>query len=196
MPHKHTPLLLYIHGFNSSPRSEKALEVRQFIEAGQLAVDYDVPALPDYPDESYRQLVELLQSQAGRRVALIGSSMGGFFATVLARQFGLRAALVNPAIRPSELIDSVLGDNLNPYTGHHYVLEPRHTRFLQDLESAPLTGLQNLLLLVQTGDETLDYRRAVDYYRGCKQVVEQGGNHRFQHFDRHLPAIFEFLDLK
>lgn len=191
-----TPLLLYIHGFNSSPRSEKATEVRQFIAARRLAVDYEVPALPDYPDECYRQLASLLQSLAGRRIALVGSSMGGFFATVLAGQFGLKAALVNPAIRPSELIDSVLGDNQNPYTGHRYVLESRHADFLRELESRPVAVRENLLLLVQTGDETLDYRRAVDYYRGCRQVVEQGGDHRFQHFDRHLPAIFEFLDLK
>lgn len=189
------PLLLYIHGFKSSPLSEKASEVRRFIESGGYPLDYQVPAFSDYPGESYRQLEDLLASQRGRQVALIGSSMGGFHATVAAEQFGLRAVLVNPAVRPSELIQYVLGENENPYTGNRFFLEQRHAGELAALEKDALQAPENLLLMVQTGDETLDYRRAVDYYRDCEQVVEEGGDHRFQHFDRHLPAIFEFLQL-
>lgn len=189
------PLLLYIHGFLSSPQSEKATEVRRFIDASRFDIEYQVPLLSDYPDESHRQLQAILRSQPERRIALIGSSMGGFMATLLAQEFGLRAVLVNPAVRPSELIGSVLGAHENPYTGNRFFLDQSHVEILQAQEQRPLPPLQNLLLMVQTGDETLDYRRAVDYYRGCEQVVEEGGDHRFQHFDRHLPAIFEFLQL-
>ena len=189
------PLLIYIHGFLSSPLSAKALEVRNFIDANEIDIDYRVPALSDYPGESFRQLTELLETNAGRRIALIGSSMGGFMATALAQRYDVKAVLVNPAVRPSELIHSVLGENINPYTGNRFVLTESHVEELRALEAETPRAPQNLLLLVQTGDETLDYRRAVDYYRDCRQVVEEGGDHRFQDFERHLPAVFQFLDL-
>ena len=195
-----TPLLIYIHGFKSSPLSEKAQEVRRYIESRQLDINYQVPALSDYPDESFLQLTQLVEANLSANpsapIALIGSSMGGFMATALAERYPLKAVLVNPAVRPSELIGSVLGINENPYTGHRFVLEQRHVEALRALEAEAPGTPQNLLLMVQTGDETLDYRRAVDYYRGCAQVVEEGGDHRFQHFDRHLPAVFTFLGLQ
>ncbi len=190
------PLLIYIHGFKSSPLSVKAEEVRRYVQSRQLPIDYRVPALSDYPDEAFHQLTQLIDAHADRTIALIGSSMGGFLATTLAERHHLKAVLVNPAVRPSELIHAVLGENENPYTGHHFFLEQRHVEALRALEPAALRAPENLLLMVQTGDETLDYRRAVDYYRGCPQVVEEGGDHRFQHFDRHLPAVFAFLDLE
>lgn len=189
------PLLIYIHGFLSSPLSAKALEVRHYIEARGLDIDYRVPALSDYPGESFRQLTALLEANADRRIALIGSSMGGFMATALAQRYDVKAVLVNPAVHPSELIHAVLGENVNPYTGNRFVLTEDHVDELRALEDEAPRAPQNLFLLVQTGDETLDYRRAVDYYRDCRQVVEEGGDHRFQDFERHLPAVFQFLDL-
>lgn len=189
------PLLIYIHGFKSSPLSEKATETRTYLEQQQLPVDYLVPSLSDYPDESFRQLTEIMDANRERQVALIGSSMGGFMATALAERYGVKAALINPAVRPSEMISLVFGEHENPYTGNRFLLEQLHADQLRELEVDTLQQPQNLLVMVQTGDETLDYRRAVDYYRGCTQVVEEGGDHRFQHFDRHLPAIIEFLAL-
>lgn len=189
------PLLIYIHGFKSSPLSEKATEVRRYIAHHDVQVDYQVPTLSDYPDESYQQLTALVEANPGRLITLIGSSMGGFMATALAERYGLRAVLVNPAVRPSEMIRHIYGEHENPYTGNRFILDQQHADQLQQLEVATLSQPGNLLVMVQTGDETLDYRRAVDYYRGCKQIVEEGGDHRFQQFDRHLPAIFEFLQL-
>ncbi len=189
------PLLIYIHGFKSSPLSQKATEVRDFLHARQLDIDYQVPALSDYPEQSYRTLIDLLEGNSGRRIGLIGSSMGGFWATLLAARYDLKAVLVNPAVRPSELMQTVLGENENPYTGHRFVLDGGHVDYLRQLEMPAPVRRDNLLLLVQTGDETLDYRRAVDYYRGCEQVVEADGDHRFQGFDRHLPAIMQFLNV-
>lgn len=189
------PLLIYIHGFKSSPLSEKAQELRRYIETHQLDIDYRVPALSDYPGESFRQLTALLEENHRRRIALIGSSMGGFMATALLQSYDLKAVLINPAVRPSELIHGVLGAHENPYTGHGFVLAQQHVDELSALQPDRPRLPQNLLLMVQTGDETLDYRRAVDYYRDSAQVVEHGGDHRFQNFERHLPAILTFLEL-
>ena len=96
-----TPLLIYIHGFLSSPQSQKAREVAEYIAQQQLPVELQAPALPNYPGAAHRQLVDLVSAQPeGRPVALIGSSLGGFMATALAEQFGLPAVLVNPSVRP------------------------------------------------------------------------------------------------
>jgi predicted esterase YcpF (UPF0227 family) len=189
------PLLLYIHGFNSSPLSQKAQEAKAYIEDHALAIEFLAPALPGCPIESYELLLSLVNQQVPRQIALIGSSLGGFMATLLAERFGLRAVLVNPAVRPHQLADALMGEHINPYSGEHFVLQQIHIEQLQQLHINTLSHPERLLLMVQTGDKTLDYRRAVSYYQRCRQIVEQGGDHRFQQFNKHLPAIFSFLEL-
>lgn len=189
------PLLIYIHGFKSSPLSLKAQEVKNYLSQQALPIDFMAPALPDYPAASYQLLEQLLARQLPRPVALVGSSMGGFMATVLAQQFDLRAVLVNPAVRPYELIGDMLGDDVNPYSGEAFTLHRGHLEELRRLEPAVITDPERLLVLLQTGDETLDYRKAVSFYHGCQQIVEQGGDHRFQNFEKYLPVVLKFLKL-
>lgn len=188
-------LLIYIHGFLSSPQSIKAQETQQYINSTQLPVEQITPGLSNYPMQAYQQLQELVQANSGRQIALIGSSLGGFMATALAEEFGLKAILVNPAVKPYELISGVLGENTNPYTGETFILDESHIKELHQLEVQPITRPERLKVLLQTGDETLDYRKAVSYYHGCLQVVEEGGDHRFQGFENHLPEAFKFLEL-
>lgn len=189
------PLLIYIHGFLSSSLSAKAEETRQYLETASLDVDFIAPQLSNLPMAMYQQLQQLVEQQPPRRIGLIGSSLGGFMATVLAQQYGLRAVLVNPAVHPAVLISGLLGEHRNPYTGEQFVLLPQHVAELRQLTVSALAAPDNLLVLLQTGDETLDYRQAVDYYHGCRQVVEEGGDHRFQNFHQHLPAVLQFLSL-
>ena len=188
-------LLIYIHGFNSSPRSQKAQEVGAYVQHQAPAIELAVPRLASYPLASYRQLQQLVESHLPRPTALIGSSLGGFMATALAQQYGLRAVLVNPAVRPYLLISAYLGHNENPYTGEQFFLNDGHMDELRQLEVTSITHPERLLVMVQTGDETLDYREAVSYYQHCPQVVEQGGSHRFDNFVNHLPDVFNFLEL-
>lgn len=189
------PLLIYIHGFQSSPRSQKAQEVQQFLRDHGVPVEFAAPQLANYPALAYQQLVDLVRREQGRQLALIGSSLGGFYATVLAEQFGLRAVLVNPAVNPSRLIEQYLGPNQNPYTGEQFVLTRQHYNEMKQLEPDCLQHPEHLWLMVQTGDETLDYREAVRFYQRCPQQVEEGGNHRFVDFSRHLPEVLKFLQL-
>ena len=189
------PLLIYIHGFLSSPLSEKAEETRLYIQQQKLPIDFIAPALSNYPMEAFGQLCELIEQQPLRRIALIGSSMGGFMATALAHQYAVKAVLVNPAVRPSALIQSYLGENLNPYSQIKFTLETKHIDELDQLTLDTVSLPKNFLVLLQTGDETLDYRQAVDYYHGCKQLVEEGGDHRFQNYRQHLSAVLTFLGL-
>ncbi len=189
------PLLIYIHGFLSSSLSAKAQETRHYLEQQALPIEFVAPELSNYPLTAYQQLLQVIESQPLRKIGLIGSSLGGFMATALAEQYGLRAVLVNPAVNPHKLIAGFLGEQFNPYTEQHFVLDQRHVQQLQRLQVQRITQPANIKVLLQTGDETLDYRQAVSYYQGCLQVVEQGGDHRFQHFDQHLAQAIEFLTL-
>ncbi len=186
--------LIYIHGFNSSPASLKARQTDKWLSVHHPQVPFFCPQLSNQPDLAIQHLQALIE-QAGQPVGLVGSSMGGYYATWLAERYGLPAVLINPAVKPYELMQDYLGENANYHTGERYVLEQRHVEAVRQLEvSAPLNPSRYWVLL-QTGDEVLDYRQAESRYIGCRMTIEPGGDHSFQHYERHLPAIFEFLQL-
>ena len=195
MPAPLRPLLIYVHGFQSSSQAEKARETRSFLEKQGLSIDFAAPTLSNYPLESYRQLQVLIEQNQPRQMALMGSSMGGFTVTALAQHYGLPAVIINPAVRPYELMSSLLGHHTNPHTGVTFTLQDRHVEELQHMEVGEISHPSRLLVLLQTGDEVLDYQKAVEFYGACPQVVEQGGDHRFQNFEKHLPDVIKFLEL-
>lgn len=188
------PLLLYIHGFLSSPLSHKAQQLQSWLEEHHPEIDFACPALTAYPDIAIGRLEALVEQHLPEPVHLLGSSLGGFYATWLAEKYELRAVLINPAVAPYQLIGDYLDRDLKNYhTDEHYRLDSEHMRTLRALERDGLQYPANFWLMVQTGDETLDYRQAVEKYRGCRQLVEEGGDHSFQGFERWLPDILEFF---
>lgn len=185
--------LLYIHGFLSSPLSFKAQQTQVWLAARHPEIDYYCPQLTPYPDEARLLLETLVESLLPQPVYLIGSSLGGFWATWLAEKYNLRALLVNPAVRPQDFMPRYLGMDLRSYhTEDVYHLQPQHIDEITAVDLQP-QRLTNYWLLVQTGDETLDYRHAVEKYAGCKQTIEEGGDHAFQGFDRYLESGLAFL---
>ena len=174
---------LYIHGFNSSPGSQKA---RQFTAAMQrlgLADGLRVPALHHHPRQAMAELGQPL---------LIGSSLGGYYATWLAERHGLKAVLINPAVAPHRLFDGQLGPQTNYYSGETWELSLDHVAALAELEvAAPVDGSRYQVWL-QTADETLDYRAAERFYRAAALRIESGGDHSFQRFVSHLPTLLAF----
>ncbi len=187
-------MLIYVHGFNSAPSSYKACLVGERMRALGREHDYLVPALPHRPAEAMALLRGLVERHPG--ATLIGSSLGGYYATWLAEHYaGLRVALVNPAVRPYNLLRGFLGPQKNIYTGEQYELTAQHIEELQTLEVADITPVR-YFLLTRTGDEVLDYRLAVEKYHGARQRVIPGGDHGFGDFGHYLDDVLAFAGIR
>jgi predicted esterase YcpF (UPF0227 family) len=180
-------VILYLHGFNSSPQSHKAQVMGRYMAERGMAAEYACPALPPLAADAIREIEKLLR----RPACLVGSSLGGFYATYLAEKHDARAVLINPAIEPHVGLRAYLGPQQNLHTGEPYVLTEAHLRECEKLY-VPHINPRRYLLLVETGDEVLDYRHAVARYAGAEQVVIPGGDHSLQSFPQHLPRILEF----
>ncbi len=181
--------MIYIHGFNSSPDSFKARLLRGALAERAPAMKFIAPALPHAPAAAAR----LLDALAGEhpQALLAGSSLGGYYATWLAERHDLRAVLINPAVRPYDLLEGHVGPQKNFHTGVAYEFTLAHVGELRALEVEPVTP-QRYLLMVETGDEVLDYRQAVARYRGAQHCVVEGGDHGFSDFAQYLGMVCEF----
>lgn len=187
-------MIAYLHGFNSSPASHKATVLRAYMAERGLADQYECPELPPSADEAIRICEALIRRREGEPVCLVGSSLGGFYATHLAERHGLKAVLINPAIDPHVGLRAYLGAQKNLFTGEPYELTARHLEQWRAIYE-PRISPQRYLLIVETGDEMLDYRRAVERYAGARQRVEAGGDHSLQSFPRQLAEILRFCGL-
>ncbi|MBL0711959.1 MAG: esterase YqiA [Colwellia sp.] len=201
--------ILYIHGFNSSALAIKAKEAEQYFHENLPEVNFVCPQLATSPRAAIEQLENIDQQtetnqqgtyQQGTHNAwsFIGSSLGGYFAAYLAEKYQAQAVLVNPAVKPFELLKDYIGEQKNPYTNIVYQVTDQQIIDLKALEqSAPNFDdkqKNNYLVMVQTGDEVLDYQQAVEKYQHCRLIVEEGGDHSFEGFDKKLPMIADFLN--
>lgn len=188
-----TASILYIHGLNSSPASHKARQLSRAMTHLQIAEHLRVPALHHHPRQAMAQL-EALVAELGAPL-LVGSSLGGYYATYLAERHGLKALLINPAVRPHLRFDGYLGPQKNFYSDETWELTEDHIHALAELEVPPPQDASRYQVWLQTADETLDYRDAERYYRACALRIQAGGDHGFQGFTERLPALFAFAGI-
>lgn len=184
--------LVYAHGFISSPQSAKALQLQQWMEAHFPDIPLRIPVLPPFPLQAMAVLESELENLP-QPVGLIGSSMGGYYSAWLAQRHGGPAVLVNPLVRPRGHESRYVGDHHNPATGECFRIEPHHTEELLGFAVNRFTHPGRVLLLLQTGDETLDYRMATRAWPDCPRVVIPGGHHAFENFDHWLPFVLRFF---
>ena len=189
-------MILYIHGFNSSAQSHKAQQLLQWMRAKGLENDIMIPSLSSVPTEAMAELEALAASQKKNTLAFIGSSLGGYYATWLAQRYQSPAVLINPAVKPYDLLSDYLGRNVNHYSGEEYELRSEHIDELKALEVVSLDHAEQFLVMLQTGDEVLDYTQACEKYAGSEMIVETGGDHSFSGFERHFDRILDFCGIK
>ena len=187
-------MLVYLHGFNSSPASHKAQVMRAQMEARGLGSLYACPALPDTPCEAIRAIERAIAGGDPQAVTFIGSSLGGFYATYLAEKLGCRAVLINPAIAPHIGLEAYLGTQKNLHTGEPYELTRAHLEGWRALALERIDP-ERYLLLLETGDEVLDWRAAARKYEGARTVIRDGGDHSLQSFPEHIGRIVAFAGM-
>ena len=184
-------MIIYLHGFCSSPRSEKARRLAQRMKERALGDRFWCEQLPVGPCRAI-EFVEGVLAKCPEVSALVGSSLGGYYATYLAEKHDLRAVLLNPAAFAYRSLAQAVGPQRNLYTGEPFEFTERHLAELAELEVPRLVRPERFWLLVETGDAVLDYREAVEKYRGARQTVIEGGDHGFRHFADYLDAIIDF----
>lgn len=185
--------VLYLHGFASSSLSEKAVLIRDYFQRELSQHQLLLPDLPYTPAEADELLQQICRQTPPDVV--IGSSLGGFFATRLAEQFNCRAVLINPAVKPHLLLRQHLGRYYHPVRAEHYQVDASHLPILAAQQVSSLQQPQQYLVLLQTGDEVLDYRQALSFYADCHLDVTEGGDHGYQDFESRLPDIVKFCQL-
>jgi predicted esterase YcpF (UPF0227 family) len=192
------PTLIYLHGFRSSPASVKASLLVRAVAALPAAIRprLHVPALPHRPAAAIAAVAVWVGREVGAgapsTLTFVGSSLGGYYATHLAERFGARAVLINPTVRPYDDLKPHAGVQTNLHTGEPFEVTAAHFAELAALKVARITRPERYFLLVETGDEVLDYREAVAFYGGAFQYVGGGGDHAFGAFADQLPAILRF----
>lgn len=185
--------LVYLHGYNSSPLSYKAQLTLQFVSEHYGHVPCFIPLLSYAPARAIEQVTTLLADIDDP--VIIGSSLGGYYANFFVERYGCKGVLINPTIYPDRLLKDYLGEQKNDYTGESYTLTAQHMVELRALAVTMISEPDKRFLLLQTGDETLDFTEATGYYRASKSIVEYGGDHSFMGYQRWLPAIADFLAL-
>ncbi|HZX29982.1 MAG TPA: YqiA/YcfP family alpha/beta fold hydrolase [Rhodocyclaceae bacterium] len=188
------PVILYLHGFCSSPSSWKARLLGERMAAMGLADCFHCPALSPVPEEAIATAETIIKAANGP-VTLVGSSLGGHYATHLAEKHDLEAVLVNPAVIHRLDLDIFIGEHDNFHTGEHFSFTREHAGQLL-AQVVPHPTPSRYLLMVETGDEVLDWRHAAEHYAGCRQVVLEGGDHSFTKFPEYISQIIEFTELR
>jgi predicted esterase YcpF (UPF0227 family) len=188
--------LLYLHGFRSSPRSFKALRLQAWLASHRTQLHWHCPQLPPSPREAMALVHALTATWPPGGFAVIGSSLGGFYATVLAEASGCRAVLINPAIDPARDLAAHVGAQ----TAYHdpaqrFDFRAEFVDELHALTPARITRPERYLAVIAKGDEVLDWREMAARYEACPMRLIEGSDHGLSDFDDHLPAILHFLNL-
>ena len=187
-------MLVYLHGFNSSPASHKARLVKAHLEKRGQGHLYACPALPDMPREAISTIEAATAGRDPGTVTFLGSSLGGFYATYLSETLGCRAVLINPAVTPHIGLEACLGTQKNLHTGAPYQLTRAHLDGWRAL-LVERVDPERYLLLLETGDEVLDWREAARKYEGARTVIRDGGDHSLQSFPEHIGRILRFAGI-
>lgn len=184
--------LLYLHGFRSSSHSRKAQQLKQAVAASGKPFQVITPDLSFDPTRALTDLATLCAARSPYELTLVGSSLGGYYAVVLAEKLGCRAVLLNLSIRPFETLSPYLGSQTNLYTQEVFTFTAQHLHALWERYRENITHPERYFLIVETGDTLLDYRTAVNYCSGARQIVAKGGSHDLDSFPEHIPAILAF----
>ncbi len=185
-------MILYLHGFRSSPRSTKARQIEARLQARGIA-GYHCPQLPVSPGEAAVLIEDIVSRPDDAPLSIIGSSLGGYYATWIAERVDCRVALLNPAIRPDRDLTRHLGVQTVYHSDETIDIRPEFLDELKALRVGPVTRPERYLLVAATGDEVLDWREMVARYPDVRRRVIDGSDHGLSDFDDYLDDVIDFV---
>ena len=178
-------MILYIHGFRTTIESHKANILKAHYHSDNIFIaDHSL-----IPAQAIQDLETIIEEQ--KITSIIASSLGGYYATYLSEKYNLKTVLINPSVTPYKTLSRYIGEN-ERQDGVKFIWKEEHLTMLEKFKVEKPT-LQNYFLFLQKGDEVLDYRIAHNFYKGSKLIIEEGGNHRFEDFERFFDEVTEFL---
>jgi len=188
--------LLYLHGFRSSPRSAKAQRMARWVLEQRPELQWLCPQLPPSPAEALCLVRNLLADWPRERMAVMGSSLGGFYATVLAEEMGCPAVLLNPAVDPARDLSRHIGEQTAWHDpNEHFFFRPEFVAELHALTPPALTLPERYFAVIAKGDEVLDWREMWARYQQCQVLLLEGSDHGLSDFETQLPSVLQFLHL-
>ena len=189
--------LLYLHGFRSSPQSNKARQVAARVAQRHPSVTWWCPQLPPSPREAMELLMQGVQAWPKDAMAVAGSSLGGFYATYVAQQTGCKAVLLNPAVDPARDLAGYVGEQASWHDpDQKFEFRPEFIDELRAMEVGPLTDPSRYYAVIAKGDEVLDWREMTARYAGARIRLLEGSDHALSDFDHQIDDVFAFLDLR
>ena len=191
-----TRQLLYLHGFRSSPQSAKARITADWVARHHPDVRWWCPQLPPSPAEAMRTVLDHVGDWPPATSAVIGSSLGGFYATAVAERLGFRAALLNPAVEPARDLASHIGEATAWHNDERFFFRPEFIAELRRIAPASLTHPDRYFAVIAKGDEVLHWSEMTARYRGVRTKLLEGGNHALSDYEtEHLGEVMGFLGL-
>lgn len=185
-------MILYLHGFRSSPASFKTRLLRERMQRLGREAEYRCPQLPASPREAIELAMEEMRGFEPKNVALIGSSLGGYYATWLAEQTGCRAVLLNPAVKPPRDLEKYVGVTTAYHDYAPFEFKSAYIDELRNLSVSRTSLPHRYYLIAATGDEVLDWREMVAHYPGARQTVIGGSDHGLSEFAEHVDSVLAF----
>lgn len=188
--------LLYLHGFRSSPQSFKAQRMAAWMQAHRPDVTWWCPQLPPSPQAAMQLITQGTAGWPAGRMAVVGSSLGGFYATAVAERSGCPAVLLNPAVDPARDLEKYIGEQTAFHDpAQHFYFRPEFIGELQALTMPAITRPERYAAVICKGDEVLSWQEMTGRYPGAHIRLLEGGDHAISDFDEHLPFVLDFLHL-
>ena len=188
-------MIVYLHGFRSSPQSRKAQLLREHMQRRGLADQFVCPALPASPRMASQLALYAARSPRAEEVTLIGSSLGGYYATWVAEKLGCRAVLLNPAVTPARDLQAHIGRQPVYFSNEEIDFRPEYIDELLALET-PITNPERFFLIAATGDAVINYRMMVAKYYGARQLVIEGSDHELSDFAQYVDDVLSFCGIE
>ena len=189
-------MILYLHGFRSSPKSMKGRVISERMDELGLSDQLVCPQLPASPKLAMELALPLIEGVPAQELSIIGSSLGGYYATWLAERTGCRAVLLNPAIVPLQDLDKHVGVTTQFHSDEPFEFKRDYIDELRALAVDPITRPERYFLIAATGDEVLDYRDMVKHYAGARQHVIEGSDHGISEFPEYVDAVLVFCGIE